>query len=468
MKKLCILLLVFSAVITTNGQKIKFQTSFEKAKQLSIQENKPIAIFIIANPPQTALPENIRMLRAEPLKVLDDEEVANKFNSSFINYKIDYQFNNADTNTQKLIAKYNINRFPAFVFIDSQGGLLLKDFGASTSSEKHLLLAYKAIEASKQKSITEYDAEYQSGKYDKAFLKVYIQKRQSLDNYANAAIVEKYVDFLTVADLNDYNEVLFILKAGPLLDSKAYKLAWLNRNIIDSIYKNEAINDRLKMNDAIIINSFNDAVANKSVTKANFVANFVRGSWGNNYKEATKQSALKMIQYYYAVKDTSNYLRQASYYYDQYYMNISVDSIKKMESENLEKIKQSLLASLPKGSIIDTAYRQNGRFVWQSTITASSRSNDFATELNNAAYNFYLTKTKNTTYLTKAVLWSKRSIEIAETAAYYDTLAHLVYALGFYSEAESTQTKALELAIMEKQDTKLFEEELAKIKNRTL
>lgn len=468
MKKMSILVLALVTTIVTSGQIINFQKNYEKALALAQQENKPIAIIIIPNTPQTVLPESRQMMRVNILETLNEKEVANKFNNSFINYKIEYQLFDADSTAKRLIATYNIKSFPAFIFIDSKGGLLLKDYGASTSSEKYLLMAYKAIEASKQKSIAEYDAEYQAGKYDKAFLKEYILKRQSLDIGANASIVEKYVDFLTIADLNDYNEVLFILKAGPFYDGKAYKLAYLNKNIFDSIYKNESLSERQKINNAIIDNSFNDAVANKSIIKANYVATFVRGTWGNNYQEAAKQYALKMIQYYYAVKDTSNYLRQASYYYDQYYMNISVDSIKKIESNNLEKIKESLLKTLPKPSTLDTSYSKNVRVVRQSFITASSRSNSVATELNNAAYNFYLTKTKNTTYLTKAMLWSKRSIEIAETAAYYDTLAHLVYVLGFYSEAESTQTKALELAKIEQQNTQPYEEELAKIKNKTL
>jgi hypothetical protein len=49
-----------------------------------------------------------------------------------------------------------------------------------------------------------------------------------------------------------------------------------------------------------------------------------------------------MIQYYLAVKDYNNYLKQASFYYDQYYMNVNVDSIKKQESGWLEKLKNDI------------------------------------------------------------------------------------------------------------------------------
>ena len=75
---------------------------------------------------------------------------------------------------------------------------------------------------------------------------------------------------------------------------------------------------------------------------------------------------------------------------------------------------------------------------------------------------------KNTFYLTKAILWSKRYIELNPVAGYYDTLSHLLYRLGFYSEAESTQQKAVELAKAEKRNVKQMQEKFMKIKSKSL
>lgn len=472
MKKITILLsslLVFVSFVSS--QQIKFEKSFEKAKQLSQKLNKPLAIIIAINAPANPLPPNIKMLHIDPMKGLEDEAVAKIFNDNFVNYKLNYDLQNQDSLSSKLIREYKINRFPAYIFIDIKGGVILKDFGNSTSSEKYLSMLEKAIDASKQKSLVDYDEQYKSGKYDAAFLKEYINKRRKIDILNNADVIEKYVDFLTVADLNNYNEVLFILQAGPLYYGKAYKLANTNRAIIDSINKTESAPVRFAINNAIIANSFNDAVASKSVSKANMITSFVRGTWTNNYQEGARQSALIMVQFYQAIKDTNNYLQQASYYYDQYFMNIGLDSIKKLEEMNIEKMKAMSLNSVKQLLNTDTLrITDTTRIVKRQvreTISVSF-SNSFATELNNAAYSFYLTKTKNPTYLTKAMFWSKRSIEISPIAAYYDTLAHLVYLFGFYVEAESTQEKAIELAKQEKLNTKNYEEELAKIKNKSL
>lgn len=75
---------------------------------------------------------------------------------------------------------------------------------------------------------------------------------------------------------------------------------------------------------------------------------------------------------------------------------------------------------------------------------------------------------KSPNHLTKAMLWSKRSVALKPTSAYYDTLAHILYRLGFYAEAESTQVEAIECAKSEKRDYKNLQAELIKIKTKAL
>lgn len=102
------------------------------------------------------------------------------------------------------------------------------------------------------------------------------------------------------------------------------------------------------------------------------------------------------------------------------------------------------------------------------TLPVMRNANIYSMELNNAAYSFYTTGTRNTDHLFRALRWSKRSIELQPLAANYDTLAHLLYRLGFYTEAESTQQKAVEMAKAEKRELKNLQDQLIKIKKRTL
>ncbi|MBC7687435.1 MAG: hypothetical protein H7211_04575 [Aquabacterium sp.] len=447
MKKRTLLLtaMLFGVAISWS-QKINYQKSFEEARKLSIQQNKPLAVLVTMQPPANVI---------NYLAVLNNPEVVAKFNTSFINYKVASE----DTAGSNIVRQYQVYRFPSFVFLDSKGGVLEKNGIIMPFVPDVLTMADGVITASSEKSLTDFDKEYAAGMYSTYFLKAYITKRKKAGIANNADLIEKYVDSLTIAGLGNYQQVLFILQAGPLADSRAYKLAYTNKSIIDSIYKTEPYAERTAINNGIIVNTMASAIVSKNFGRAISAANFTRGTWTSDYGEGQKNYALKLLQYYTGIKDTVNYLREATVFYDQYYMNISTDSIKKREEQKMETAKRNARekaeAVTPNGGVI-------------KTFSFAYAPNVSATELNNAAWAFYKSGTQDGTYLTKALLWSKRSIELNAIAGYYDTLAHLLYRLGFYAEAKATQQKAIDLSKAEKRNVKEMEEELAKIEQKTL
>ena len=446
MKCILFLAVLLNCFFYLGAQKIKYESSFEKAKNIALQQHKPVAVLITIRPPASAI---------HFMKGLEDKAVVEKFNNDFINYTADREDTAA---SRSIIAYYNIYRFPSFIFLDSRGGLLFSDIAFVSMPASLLDIADKAIAATKGKSLVDYDSAYTAGASDARFLKEYILKRKAAGIADNANLIEKYVNGINVTDLNSYAEVLFILKAGPVADSNAYKLAYLNRHITDSIFKAEPLADRIAMNNATIQNTMASAIANKNISRAVAGAEFTRKSWASNYSEGQKNWYLKMLQYYGGVKDTANYLKNAVLFYDQYYMGISVDSIRRKDSLDYEVAKNRA--------------RQNAQVVPGDTIRRTFSfafpKNSIAGDLNNAAWYFYLAAGNNDDYLLKAMLWSRRSIELSQGAAFYDTYAHLLYRLKFYEEAESMENKAVELGKTEKAETKTFQEEYKKIKNKTL
>lgn len=264
------------------------------------------------------------------------------FNTNFVNFKID----RADTASGKIIKLYNITNFPSFIFLDSKGGLMFNEIASLSFPQKLIATAEQALYASKEKSLVDFDNEYKAGVYKADFLKAYINKRMKAGFTANADLIEKYVDFLSIADLADYKQVLFIMKAGPLADGRTYKLAYTNRKIIDSIYKHEPFEVRTAINNRIIGNTMASAIAAKSMARANSAANFTRTTWGKNYMEGQKSHSLKMLQYYRAIKDTTNYLRNAVHFYDQFYMNIGADCLSFHLYRSWNLIKRDQITSL--------------------------------------------------------------------------------------------------------------------------
>ncbi len=440
---------ILAALLLCSGiarpQSVKYETSLAKAEKESIAQNKPLSILVTIQPPSFV---------TNFLDGLKDEQVVKKFNENFINYKID----RSDTASASIIKKYRLQGFPVFVFVDTQGGLLHQRVG-NLPPPMFLAMLDEAIQRSKGKSLVEYDRQYAAGNDSVAFLKEYINKRINTGITANAEIIEKYVNNLSVRDLNNYGEVLFILKAGPLADGRAYALLNTNRKMVDSVFKREMYDVRVAINNRTIENTLASAIATRNASRAYAVSAYAQRTWNTDYMQGQKSSSARMLQYFSGIKDTTAYFRQAIQHYDRFYMNISVDSIRKLDRKIQEQARsnaneQAALSRPPGADIRSVSY--------------AVRSSTTAADLNNAAYNVYLTGTKNQATLSKAMLWSKRSIELTPNAASYDTLAHILYRLGFHTEAVATQEKAVNLAKEEKHDAKQLQDELNKIRNKTL
>lgn len=440
--------IIFTLIlISLNAQKIKYEASLESAQKIAFEVRKPIAILLTIKRTSQSIRDN---------SGLNNDSVGQKFNDYFINLRVDIE----DTATSiAIVKKYKVYRFPAFIFLDSKGGLMFSDIAVLSSTKMLNDLADSAITNSKEKSLIDYDSAYKEGSKESSFIREYILRRQKAGLTDNADLIEEYVAGLNVSDLNKYDVVSFILKAGPYLDSNAYRLCYTNGQIVDSIYKTESLSARIAFNNAMISNTMTNAVANKNLKRAYAAANFTRKTWSKDYQEGQKSSQLKMLQYYHAVKDTTTYLQQAYCFYDQYYMRMTVDSLKKKDSLNyFEERRKSK----------DTTEIISKDLEKRQIYNYAPARRSYATELNNAAWSFYLMVKDNNDYLLRALLWSRRSIELLPKAAYYDTYAHLLYRLKMYNESESMQKTAVEMDKEEGEDMKTYKKEYEKIRKRVL
>jgi tetratricopeptide (TPR) repeat protein len=271
-----------------------------------------------------------------------------------------------------------------------------------------------------------------------------------------------------VKDLSDYQTVLFILSCGPYFDGMAFRLAYANKKIIDSIFKTEPGAKKIEFNDAIIRNSSLRAIDLKDVKLAEGVARFRQNSWGTKYREGYKAYQSQMLSYYHAVKDTANYLRSAITYFDQYY-RLSADSIRKLDlkakESHIRKTTDIRIQSLKDTLSTGDPLNDNEQF----SINGVNRP--IASVLNRAAREIKETGTTNPLYINKAIQWVRKAIELQpEGVVFYNTLAHLLYTQGNYAEAELNQNKAIDLS--EKSSTAAgiaqLKDELKKMKARKL
>jgi len=461
----CVLFFAYTSGI---AQELKTSKSLKTALEQSSLSKKPILLIVdvigISKP--TNLPPNVKVNFKSGL---EDQEVINSVNENFVVFKTTMM----DTTIRSILSKSNIRSFPAYVFLRSNKEVFFKDFGNSPDKQKYTSIIEKALQAFKSKSIADLETEFNADKNNNASLVRLIDERKKVGITNNAELIEQYANNLRIGDFNNYQNILYILEAGPYSDGNAYKLAYTNRKIIDSIYKTEPVQKRVAINNAIIANTLADAAKNKNILKAYAGANFARSTWNKDYRGGEKAYNNQLLWYYSTVKDTTSYLRTASYFYDNFYMNISADSIKKIETREREVFTKNHFPTSNKPSIskekMDSLKKAGGKIVYtQSVVSFRSSSNSYANELNNAAWKFYEIGTKNLNYLSKAMIWSRRSIELNPMAGYYDTLAHILYRLGYNEEAIKTQEIAINKAKNEKASTVQLESELKKIKSKTL
>lgn len=451
------------------AQELKKSKSLKTALEQSLSSKKPVLLIIEVSglPKPTDLPPNAKISFKS---ALDEPEVINSINENFVVYKTTM----SDTSVRSVIREANVKSFPAFVFLRANKDVFYKDFGNSTDQKKYILMIEKALSALKETSISDLEAQFNADKNNNTVLRKLIDTRKKIGITNNAQLIEQYANNLKIGDFNDYQNVLYIMEAGPYSDGNAYKLAYTNRKLIDSLYKTEPLQRRTAINNAIISNTIADAAKNKNTPRAISGASFARNTWSRDYRRGEQAYNTQILWYYSTVKDTTNYLRTASYFYDNFYMNIGADSIKKIEAKNRQALSQKHIASMPSQKQIskeklDSLQKIYGKtVVTQSVVTFGSTSNSYANELNNAAWKFYEIGTKNLNYLSKAMIWSRRSIELNPIAGYYDTLAHILYRLGYNEEAIKTQEMAITKAKSEKISTNNFESELRKIKAKTL
>ncbi|HEY9535129.1 MAG TPA: hypothetical protein VIQ77_11360 [Mucilaginibacter sp.] len=430
MKRYLLLILAIAQMHHSFGQEIKYQKTFAQALNLAGKENKPIFIYFTAK--NVHLPDSLHI---KP-DGFTSPKVASLYNKNFINFTIDI----SDSTGVKTKNMFYPDAFPAYIFLDSKGQLVYKASGVTNPVDKYIEFAETALQRIKSgNTIAQFELLDKEGKLTtSAQLKKIMDLRRELNMPDDQSLLDRYVATLNIKDLDNYGTVLYILKAGPLANSKTYTLIYSNRKLIDSIFKKEALTTRIAINTRIISNSRNLAIKNKDAALAQSSANIARYTWGKDYQKANKTYTAEMLMYYKGVKDTLNYFNTADYYYDSYYLNISADSARRSSVYAPEAINLS-----PK-----SVFTPNSSGVILTThVIKTSPYSSVAATLNNVAWDFYTMGTHNRLHLLKALMWSKRATELDAQYSYYDTMAHIMYQLNFIDEALMNQQKAINIAL---------------------
>ncbi|MCP2044948.1 hypothetical protein [Pontibacter sp. HSC-36F09] len=457
------ILLFFFALFwqSAHCQHINFEHDSLDAVLLKAQRiRKPV--FILISGPEISK-EVPRQMREQMVgSGLDHPEVTETYNSQFVNFKAPYK----SAVGIRLATRYNIRAFPTFLYLSSEGILIHRNHG-NYSSPKRYLDDIKAFQ-DKQNSthnLSYFGKEFEKGRRDVDFLRQYLQLHKEMGVEPATELLDAYASSLSEAGIMSFSELVFIYEFGPVVGSQAYVYARQKQTLIDSLYRTLPYGKRVEINNKVIGNTMRKAIETKDKQMAARGAGFARNTWSSDPARGQRIYLNNMLSFYRSTKDTASYIPSAIHYYNRYFMAIPQDSAAKM----VVREKQLLQARRASGAAMADNVRDTGQHTETMVVTRfETVPSTYTMELNNAAYYIYQTGTNNKMALSNAADWSKRTVELDPTVAFYHTYAMLLYKLDDFKGAEVNIQTAIKLAKQNRTPTDWLQEELRKIKTRKL
>jgi thiol-disulfide isomerase/thioredoxin len=383
-------------------------------------------------------------------KTFTDVSVGDKFNARFINYKVDAEKGFGIT----LAKRYNVTSYPTCLFVDPSENLIYKQEGLLRApdlvKEADMVLNNQA----NAKPLYALDKLYENGRRDTEFLNEYIAVRSLYDRIDNRDLVEEYVKSLTPIQYSADKTLRIIVNNGFKIDGKAFDLLLKFREKAESLFEggvekvNRAFSQSINEVFDVALKGKNQALFDKALA-ANLKA---------LPNTADRVNDKNKLAFYLAMKDVNKFSEAAEQYLDQYVMFVQIESIRKQDLWEYEKIMQNYKLGIRDSVGAGAAMYQNLKVNAKNTMARLT-----AAELNEVVKAFY-DQVEDKAKLKKATEWAKRSLELVESPDAYHSYAQLMLKLGDKQMAMDIEQKAYDVAIREKLDTQKFTAALEKMR----
>lgn len=383
-------------------------------------------------------------------KTFTDPSVGDKFNARFINYKIDAE-KGFGINLAK---RYNVTSYPTCLFIDANENPVYKQEGLlrvpDLLKEADMVLNNQA----NSKPLWTLDKLYNDGRRDSEFLNEYIAVRSLYLNIDNRDLVEEYVKSLTPIQYSADKTLRIIVNNGFKIDGNAFDLLLKFREKAESLFEggvekvNRAFSQSINEVFDVALKGKNQVLFDKALA-ANLK---VLPNTADRVNDKNK------LGFYLAIKDVNKFSEAAEQYLDQYVMFVQIESIRKQDLWEYEKIMQNYKLGIRDSVGAGAVLYQNLKLNAKNTMARLT-----ANELNEVVKVFY-DQVEDKARLEKATEWAKRSLELVETPDAYHSYAQLMLKMGDKQMAMDIEQKAYDVALREKLDTQKFTAALEKMR----
>jgi len=376
-------------------------------------------------------------------KTFTESSVGEKFNTNFINYRIDAEKGFGIT----LAKRYNITSYPTCLFVDPSENLIYKQEGLLRGPDLLKEADMVMNNQANAKPLYTLDKLYENGSRDTEFLNEYIAIRSLYDRIDNRDLVEEYVKSLTTIQQYSADKTLrIIINNGFKIDGKAFDLLLKFREKAESLFEGgvEKVNRAFSQS----INEVFD-VALKTKNQALF-ERALEANLKTLPNTADRVNGKNKLAFYLAQRDVNKFSNAAEQYIDQYVMFAQVESIRKQDLWEYEKIMQNYKLGIRDSVGAGATMYYNLKLNAKNTMARLTSA-----ELNEVVKAFN-DQVEDKAKLNKATEWAKRSLELVETPDAYHSYAQLMLKLGDKQMAIDIEKKAYDSAIREKLDTQKF------------
>ena len=427
MKKLVLSIVILCGFsISLLAQGIQFREgSWKEILEIAKKENK---LVFVDNYTSWCGPCKKMVSEVFPLK-----EVGDFYNANFICYKLDCEKGDG----VEVAKTYQIMSFPTYLYVGGNGKLFYRS-GAYMPAEKFIEEGKIALaEFSDKRTIEEWEALYAKKRGNASFVKGYIAKRNraKLDN---ADIFDQYVS---------------IEKEKNLMDTTFLKELFDYENKLnaggacaDFIMKNwERIRERTGMQNQKMVEilgysmgsySYRSAVKEKNEERFNSylkVMAFLNGKLGVN---VANEEVKSRSGYYAAIDDRTRFEELAEKHAD-----ILFEEEKDCLKRDKEKYMQFLQGLIKDASGLASQTPEQLAFTIQ--FAGINESASLAFNFRDLAANV-ARLSDDQKLLNKAMTWALEAITLFGNFTCYETLAEVLYKMGYQKEALWQIEKALD------------------------
>ena len=360
------------------------------------------------------------------------KEVGEKFNASFINYKIDAEKGEGI----EIAIRYKVNSYPTYLFVTGDEVLVYRSLG-SMPADKFLGEASIAITEFKDpKPLAAWEDEYEEKKTDSAFLAKYLQKRKKL-KLNSADVLDQYFNIMGKQGILQSDLMKDLIQFTNLnTDGPFYSFLKDNKDSVKKVIF-ERFRISVLMNEYLIYLAKNDverAIANSDEKLLQHISSTLLKLPADEWPVPWREGEVK-VKYFTQTKNPKALLKVLESY-SKLVVNFDKTKIREIDSAAVAKFDKDLAAgklTSIKPENIETTRKAR----------ASANSVSYPYKVRDLAKSVF-TIIDDKPWLNKAMQWMDTAAAFSDNFTIYETKASLLYKLGRKKEALQMQQKTID------------------------